>query len=93
MQVQTKIEKMDTELRAMFEQLMAKDGKHPKTTLGDSSHGKGSDISFPSKVVSPSLSVEAVDITSGGSSRFYKHGRLECPHFDGGNFFWLAYEA
>ena len=74
--MQAEIEKIDTEIRVMFEQLMDKDGKNQGATSVDSSHGKKVDSFSLSKVVSPSLNVEIVDLTTKGSTRFCKHGRL-----------------
>ena len=90
LQVKAEIEKMGTEMRAMFEQIMAKEGKTQGSTSLDSSHGKGVDCSSPSKSVSTSVAVNPVEMTSGDFNRSCKHGRLECPRFDGDNFSgWL----
>ena len=90
MQVKAEIEKMGTEMRAMFEQIMAKEGKTQGSTSLDSSHGKGVDCSSPLKSVSTSVAVNPVEMTSGDFNRSCKHGRLECPRFDGDNFSgWL----
>ena len=75
----------------MFEQLMAKEAiKNHATTMVDSPAGKDGISSSHSKAVPQSLLVEIVETTSGTSNRLCKHGRLECPRFDGGDFIgWL----
>ena len=83
LQLRNEIEKMGTEMRSMFEQLMSREiGKNQGATMGDSSSN--------SKAVPLPDVVEAGELIDGDSSRFCKHRRLDCPRFDGENFTgWL----
>ena len=74
-------------MRSIFEKLM---NKEPLKTTGASIvanavSNKGIN-SFVTKPVAPSLLVETVDTFSGVFNRSGKLYRLECPHFDGGDF-------
>ena len=86
--LQTEIEKVGTEMRAMFEQLMNKDvvkntGTHVLTTLASKDGTSSSNL----KEVPPTLLVELVDTSSGCFHRSSKPTKLEYPYFDGGDFF------
>ena len=59
MQLRSEVEKLGTEMRAMFEQLMAKsDAKHPSTPMGASPVGKKDANSLQAQIVNPSQQVD-----------------------------------
>ena len=87
-QLRFEIEKVGSEMRAMFEQLMARDdvrnGKN--ISLTDSTGSKeGGGVSQP-RAVNSSATTDSGNSSGGGFNHFCRHGRLECPKFDGGDF-------
>ena len=87
-QLRSEIEKVGSEMRAMFEQLMARDdvrnGKN--ISLTDSTGSKeGGGVSQP-RAVNSSATTDSGNSSGGGFNHFCRHGRLECPKFDGGDF-------
>ena len=85
--LQGEIEKIGTKMRTMFEKLLYKEllktTGAPMVANAVSNEGINSSVTKP---IVPHLLMETVDISSGVFNRGGKPYRLECPHFNGGDF-------
>ena len=78
----------------MFEQLMAKsNAKHLSTSMGASLVGKEGASSLQTQSVNPYQQVDTTDLVKDGYLKNCRHGRLDCPRFEGKKNFRMAYEV
>ena len=88
-QLYTEIEKVGSKIRAMYKQLMSKENVwNQGTHLVSSPRNKDGTNSSHAKTIPLSLLVESMDTTGRSCNQPCKHGKLECPRFDGGDFSW-----